>query len=311
MIQNTTDKNTTGNKSKVLIPVDFSSKNALSLKVGFELAQRLGIEVDLLHASVIAGPMIEPQFPDDFNGIDNESGELEEIELNQEVHEIDERSMEELRKKLVSQQKNAQLPDIAFDTTISPGMPEEVIAEYCALSRPAVIVMATRGKEKRREELIGSVTAEVIDHCLAPVFTVPEHYSFESFKDIIRICAFCYFEEADEEALAKLMEMFDNPSVKIFLFPATDKVKGEQLISKLNALRDTLASKFPSSEFQVANFSGKGNLRNEAEDFFVAEEIQMILAPNKKRNPIVRFFNPGLAHKILYEIDFPMLAIPV
>lgn len=301
----------TGESAKVLIPVDFSPKESLALNVGFELARRLNKTVELLHASVIAYPTMMPQFPDDFNGMDNENTEIEEMEIGEEIRVSDEHSMAELKSKILKLQKEGELPDISFDSIIASGTPEEVIAEYCVMTPPEVVLMATRGKEKRMEELVGSVTAEVIDHSVAPVFTVPEDYTFSGFKSIVRICAFCYFDDGDFKAISRLMDMFDNPEVKIFLFPATDKLKGEACGKALENLREKLSTEYPNAEFAVGNFHGDQKLREKAETLFNEESIQMILAPNKKRNAISRFFNPGLAHKILYEIDFPMLAIPV
>lgn len=304
-------KQPTGASARVLIPVDFSPKGSLALKVGFELARRLEKDVTLLHASVVADPMIEPQFPDDFNGLDNENTEIEEMEMSEQIHRIDSRSMHELETKIKQMQESRSYPSVEFNTVLSPGMPEEVIAEYCTFNPPAVVVMATRGCQKRREELIGSVTAEVIDHSIAPVFTVPEDYSFAGFKQIVRICAFCFCDEGDMAAISRLMEMFDNPSVKLYLFPATDKYKGDQLAMRLNQLEEKLKERYPNSEFITIDTSNEINLREKAESVFIKDNIQMILAPNKRRNALARFFSPGLAHKILYEIDFPMLAIPV
>ena len=295
----------------MLIPVDFSSKGLLAVSVGFELARRLGCGVDLIHASVVPVPDMAPQFPDDFNGLDNEEAEFNEIEMEQEVHSIDVSSMDKLRKKLLAMQQAGELPDIRFDTVLAPGMPEEVIAEYCELTPPRVVVMATRGREKRQEELIGSVTAEVIDHAVAPVLTVPEDYSFHGFREIVRICAFCHFDQGDFEAVSRLMDLFSMPEVKIWLFPATDKVKGLKCMHELHLLQAKLKEAFPNAEFIVDNAEYGKNIRVEAEDLFVKESIQLILAPNRHRNALSRFFSPGLAHKILYEIDFPMLAIPV
>lgn len=301
----------TGKSANVLIPVDFSPNRSLAFKVGFELARRLECEITLLHASVIANPMIMPQFPDDFTGLDNENSEIEEMEMEEEVHYIDLAAMRSLKKKLIKLQENGKLPNIKFDTILAPGMPEEVIKEYCALKPPRVIVMATRGKEKRKEDLVGSVTAEVIDNCIAPVLTVPEDYSFSGFKEIVRICAFCYFDEGDFSSISTLMNMFGKPEVKIYLFPATDKVKGEAKKSALQQLQAKLKAAFPASEFLIGQTDDSKNLREDVEALFIKESIQMILAPNRKRSAISRFFNPGLPHKILYEIDFPMLAIPV
>lgn len=312
MFKDRSTVNSTGDKSKVLIPVDFSAKETLALKVGFELACRLNKEVMLIHASALAEPMMAPQFPDDFYGMDTENSEVEEVILEEEIQNMDDSAMNKLKNRIETLQRNNEIPEIKFETVISPGMPEEVISEYCTLSQPEVVVMATRGREKRREELIGSVTAEVIDHAVAPVLTVPEDYSFQGFKDIIRICAFCYFEESDYNAVSCLMSMFGNPKVKIFLFPASNKPKGqEERTQILKNLQQRLQESFPDSEFIQSGIDESLGLREAAEKLFMKESIQLILAPNRHRNALSRFFHPGLAHKILYEIDFPMLAIPV
>lgn len=300
-----------GNSKNVLIPVDFSQKKDISILVGFELARRLGLEVTLLHATAIAMPGIYPVFPDDFTGLDNEAAEIEEIELENEMHQSDEAAFGRLKKEIDALQKEGNLPDVAYETALAPGMPEEVIAEYCTMRAPAVVVMATRGMDKRQEELIGSVTAEVIDNYTAPVFTVPENYSFPGFKAIVNICAFCNFDDGDFKAVQALMEMFGNPDVKIYLFPANDKLKGASLSDALDSLCGRLAAAYPNATFLKSQVADIRNLRDDAESLFARESIQMILAPNKKRNALSRLFHPGLAHKILYEIDFPMLAIPV
>lgn len=304
-------KEKTGNGTQVLIPVDFSPKGRIALKVGFELARRLDLQVTLLHATITATPFLEPQYPEDYSGIETEDATIEGMEIEEEMHTIDEHSMDKLKRSIEKLQQNGDFPDIEFQTAMAPGMPEEVIAEYCSLQAPEVIVMATRGREKRHEELIGSVTAEVIDNCVAPVFTVPEDYTFSGFKEIVRICAFCYFDEGDADAITKLMKMFGAPEVQIYLFPATDKIKGEKAIERLDQLQVQLQKDYPSSKFNVGYKGTVKNLREELEEFFGEEKIQLVLTPNRKRNTISRIFNPSLAHKILYAIDIPMLVIPV
>ena len=311
MQDNLKKNTTTGDSAKVLIPVDFSPKGDLALKVGFELARRLNNTVELIHASAIAEPTAFVPYSDDFGVMDYENTDIEEMELSTEIHEIDVHGMDRLKKEIKTLQEKGEIPQLKFDSVIAPGMPEEVIAEYCAVSPPEVIVMATRCRQKRQEELIGSVTAEVIDHSIAPVFTVPEDYTFIGFKEIVRICAFCYFDDGDFKAIDKLMTMFNRPEVKIYLFPASVKIKGNEADNLLLSLQSRLQKEFPNSDFQIGKTAGSGKLREEAESLFITEKIQMILAPNRKRNAISRLFNPGLAHKILYEIDFPMLAIPV
>ena len=39
--------------------------------------------------------------------------------------------------------------------------------------------------------------------------------------------------------------------------------------------------------------------------------IDLIVVPNKKKNIFARFFNPSLAHRLLFHSDIPMMVIPV
>ena len=63
-------------------------------------------------------------------------------------------------------------------------MPEETIVEYAKENKPEMIVMGTRGAGKKEKELIGSVTAEVLDSCRFPVLTVPESVNLSNIDDI-------------------------------------------------------------------------------------------------------------------------------
>lgn len=300
----------TGIGTGVLIPVDFSVKDDIAIQVGFALATRLELPVKILHATSIAAPDFFPEFPDEFNGLDDTDSIIEEVEMEDEINKIDREGMRRIRRKVDEGIKTGQLSDVKYKAFSVPGMPEEVISTYCELKRPAAVVMTTRNISKRREELVGSVTAEVIDHCRVPVLSIPETYHFKGFKDIKRLVAFCYLEGGDLKGINTLMSMFGNPEVKIYLFPATRKLKGEALEEKMKALHEELQSAYPNSEFE--RIIGEGNdLKEMALKMFDEDHIQMIVAPNKKRNAFARFFHPGLPHRILFEKDIPMLAIPV
>jgi len=39
--------------------------------------------------------------------------------------------------------------------------------------------------------------------------------------------------------------------------------------------------------------------------------FDLVVVPNRRRNAFSRLFNPGLAHKLLFRTDIPMLVIPV
>jgi Universal stress protein family. len=54
------------------------------------------------------------------------------------------------------------------------GLPEEEIVTFTKEYKPSIIVMGTRGKDQKDADLIGSVTAEVIEMTHVPLIAIPE-----------------------------------------------------------------------------------------------------------------------------------------
>ena len=59
---------------------------------------------------------------------------------------------------------------------------------------------------------------------------------------------------------------------------------------------------------KLLSFKDAASIINDIEK---TERIDLIVVPNKKKNVFARFFNPTLAHKILFHADIPMMTIPV
>ena len=301
---------TTGVGNNVLIPVDFSEMSNIAVKFGFEIAQRLDLTPTILYASPIPLPIMYNAYPEDMGGLDNESVQVEEMEVGVEIYHNAEHRMKLFKKQLAEWQNNGQLLKIPFKTVVEEGMPEEVIRDYCKFNNPDVLVMATRGIRKKEEELVGSVTAEVLDNCRKPLFAIPEDYSLCSVKSIVRLVAICQLEGQDVACVQKLMQMFGNPSVNIWLVPLAEKIEGSRQKVELDNILALLKEKFPDSKFESVELYSD-NRRKELEDFLATNDIQMIIVPNKKKNFFARLFNPGIAHRILFEKDIPLLALPV
>ena len=51
--------------------------------------------------------------------------------------------------------------------------------------------------------------------------------------------------------------------------------------------------------------------REQLEPWAAGEGIKLIVVPNKKKNIFARLFNPGMAHRVVFDSNLPMLALPV
>lgn len=290
----------------LLIPVDFSESSILAVKIGFYLAKKIGLEPLILHS------YLAPQFsPSDFfeNQVDPiELPQFEEIEQEIDFNKAASSQLSQFKSKIQKCIQLGEVTDIKFSTALFEGVPEQVIHEYCRDNKPALVVMATRGIDKKESELVGSVTAEVIDSCRVPIITIPDNYNAGGVDKLKRIVLFCTFTTFDLVTVRMLMRTFNYPTCNVWLVPVSDSpiinVK-----SKLDKLSNYLSETYPTVSFYPTRL-GSGKFDDNMRKLLDDNNINMIIVPNKKSNAISRFFHPTLAHRILFERDIPLLVLP-
>ena len=104
------------------------------------------------------------------------------------------------------------------------------------------------------------------------------------------------------DALARLMPE-SNASVTLASLPSK---KRRMTAKPEKALLDYLTTNYPTMKFESA-----GVINDEFSHVHGMHRFDLIIVPNKKKNIFSRFFNPGVAHKVLFQTDIPMLVIPV
>lgn len=296
-----------GLKGTLLIPVDFSANSSLAVKVGFDLARRLELRPILLHA------FITPYFKGSLgvstaNYEADQADELIEAKAELTADNEAERQMRALVKRIREQIKVGLLPDMEFDNEVREGIPEEVILAYIRQQHPALVVMATRSATRRSNEVIGSVTAEVMDSCRVPLFIVPENHDIPSIKEIERVVYFCNLDQQDILQMDIFQRFFTYPNADMYLVPVNERA-GASTPARIKTLQTYFNSAYPRSRFTSLTFPAK-TFRAEFEQAMVDHRLQMIVIPNKKRNVFARLFNPSIAHRLLFEKDIPMLVLP-
>ncbi len=293
-----------GIDDKLLIPVDFSDNSNLAIEVGFDLAQRLDLHPVLLNAFITSY----------FSGVINVNSNIENVDtlpnaepditLDKEARGL----MEQLKNRINKRMSEGTLPNLKFSCEIREGIPEEVILQYSRVTPPAFIIMATRSADRRSEELVGSVTAEVLDSTRVPLFIVPENHKPPRIKDIDRVIFFCNLEQHDILTMDFFQRIFSYPSPEIILVPVNERA-GDAVKSRIATLEEYFRNNYPSTHFTSYVLELK-SFRAQFEQLVLSKDIQLIVVPNKRRNIFTRLFNPSIAHKILFEKDIPMIVLP-
>jgi nucleotide-binding universal stress UspA family protein len=288
---------------KILIPVDFSDYSIQACAIGFNYAKEINAEVIIMHASYM------PFFPS--------SVTLGDSYPYQAIYEKETISMRSEAKKelrnfstFVREKINTkEWPDVPYTTIFKTGLAEDEITNYSQTHKPNLIIMGTRGKNQKDIDLIGSVTAEVLDRVKEPLFAIPEKTPFTNFSEIKRIAFGTSFDPKDLIAVNTLFNMFENYSIEYYFFHITQKHGGDTWNEiKLAGIKEYFTQKYPNTTLNHDIIDGNDFVLN-LEKFIRDNKIDVISLSTYKRNIFARLFNPSMARKMLFHTDTPLLAL--
>ena len=175
--------------------------------------------------------------------------------------------------------------------------------------RPLAVVMGTRGQNAREFDIIGSVTAEVIDGCKTPIFAIPESADNKTLNEIQRLVFLTNFQEREIKAFNTLMKFIENRNIKIYFVHLTSKDDFLNEV-KLSGFKDYLTKSLShlEIEYSLIDRSEEG-LENTLEKFIEENNIEMIVMSGSRRNIFSRMFNPGIARRMLFHSNTPILVV--
>lgn len=301
---------------KILVPIDFSDYSFRAARIAFSLANNHGVDIVLLHAYNLPSRAealsfsLSASLTPDFESPDPVES-LEEIQADRDVAKSAHESMEKFTARIREYIKTGVIPAAKFSTVLNAGIPETVINDYARDIKPLLIVMGTRGTDKKERDMIGSVTAEVLDSCRFPAFTVPESARITSISDLHEVLFFSSFDEEDIDALNALYAIFPDAQLHVTIahVPSSRRDRRASTSRAAQMLLDYCRAHYLSFTFSLKDID-LDNIVDECDAIEADCGVQLIVLPNKRRSAFSRLFNPSLAHRILFHADIPMLSIP-
>lgn len=303
----TTSSPTSENQQQtILVPVDFSAYSTKAAEMAIWFASKHSASIVLLHSYIDPMYTSRLQLSDQFS-----YDALSEDILNKTAIENEAKNrMDSFCAELLSKMKSGDFPAVKFSSEIVEGVPEEVINQYAKDRKPMLIVMGTRGADTKERELVGSVTAEVLDTCRYPVFTMPDSVEISDPSELSNVVFFSNFDQEDILALDELFHLLPIKGLNVTLVAIPGHRKASLSSESLNALGTYCTEHYPQQHFAIDTIS----LNSIEEDFARISKqshVRLIAVPNKKKNILARLFNPGIAHRLLFHSDIPMMVLPV
>ena len=289
-------------KREILVPVDFSEFTLKTCEFAFELANEINCSIKLMHVYFSSYYPSSIPFGDTFAVQPKSEG------MYKDIYENVERQMKELISKLNAKIAEGTIPDVHYSYNLREGLPEEEVVSYSKKIHPYAIVMGTRGSSKKDQDLIGSVTAEVIEGCRTPVFAIPENSPIHSISKMKNIVFLTNFQEREFLALAILMEFIKNYPIKVsFVHVARKEDRWNEI--KLTGLKNYFEEHYPNTETDYTVVDGNEGILEALEKFVDDNTIDMISLSSSPRNIFARMFNPGIARRMLFHTNTHTLVL--
>jgi nucleotide-binding universal stress UspA family protein len=292
---------TTNNESErqILVPVDFSSFSLKAAKIAFNISKLLNARMVLFHA--YPNPVTYSVPFSDIYAFD--TGLLAHLESAEKTAQ---NNMEHFLKELVNYFSKETWSLVESEYILKAGDARDDIISYSHQNNVLLIVMGTQGKAEREYEIIGSVTAEIINSSRIPILAIPAETPENITGNFHKILYATNFDEKDFAALDKLMRIIKPYDAEIHCVHVGRSEEPVWNLAKLEGMKDILRSKYPDKTFECHLLIGVDFLA-EMDKFISDNNIDVLTLTTHKRSMIARFFNPSIARKMLFHTKIPLL----
>lgn len=266
---------------QILLPLDFEKVSANILKLSFSLAKMIDSDVTILNVS----------------------------EEGKKISEINFAPISERIEQMI---ESGDLQNVHYQFVLKKGVPEKEIVEYAVNNNVVITVMETRSKEAKQSDLIGSITAEVVDSGKIAVLEIPEDYKISDFKDFKSVGVAESFNEYDEQSYKKILQFIPNHIFELNIVHILEKNEvASSCQDVINEIDTYIHTNYPKVKVSFSIIPFEKSLSTDLINFFTASSFDLLIVRNVKRNIISRLFKASLAKKLAYHAKTPMIVLPI
>ena len=286
--------------NKVLIPIDLNDNIKEVCRYGFHFAAQLNTHVVFLHAYFM--PAFNIASNNDINTYALPDNEM--IRRLMSTMNADVENLTNLVNRWITQKEVA---DVKFKFELKAGVPEDVILDFCKKEEPSLVVMGTRGKKREKGELMGSVTSEVLEGSSKPVIAVPQSGNFKQPDEVQKIAFLTNFDQKDLIAIDAVISLYKKEGLEIcFIHTSEKKDTWDEVM--LTGIKNYFANHYPLLKTEYVLLKRDESLEP-LQNYLDKNKVDLVALNPRKRNLFARFFNQGIATKLLFNVDMPLLVM--
>ena len=297
-----TDKAKISKKSgvkKILVPVDFSDYAQHASHFAMLYASKVGAEILYLHA----------YYAPDMQTIPYDESFGFEGSVTEYLNDLRDTAREELKKFLKRLRKIAEkenYKNLLMDYTVVKGPLDDAVFYAVESYKPDLIIMGARGKDKRKHDPIGSTTTRILEKASLPVLIIPEDMDLKGFFERRKILYATDYDEADFEAISKLMNLIRPFHMDIVcMHIGRDKEDpGDHL--KMEGLKEYFRKSYPKGNI-TCDIIHKEDVIAGIDEYISKNPVSAIAMTTHKRNLIEKIFYPSITRKMFFYTTVPLM----
>jgi nucleotide-binding universal stress UspA family protein len=289
-------------RKRILVPVDFSDYSLKACRIAFNMAKEINAKVKILHV------YFNPYYPTALPMAEVFAYQAKDDSSFQNIIEKVRTDIKLLCNTIDEKIASGAFPAVNYSYVLREGLPEEEIVSFAKEYKPAMIVMGTRGKDQKDADLIGSVTAEVIEMTHIPVLAIPENAQFADIREVKNIAFLTNFSHRDLLSIDLLMNFVKDYSLKVHLTHFANRKKDEWDEIKMEGIKAYFKKKYPEIETDYTLIDS-GDILASMDAYVKKAEIDIIALTTAKRNIFARMFSPSISRKMLFYSDTPILVL--
>lgn len=285
---------------KILVPVDYSEFSLLACRYALKIAQKTKGTITLFHA------FYSPAY--DLISLTGNKSTQEKLwtEVTGKLMKEESKNLDKFLKILFDQKEWKGFPESDLKKEIKPGLPKDEILRFADCYIPDLVVMGTRGKDKKEKSVLGNITEIAIKKLKYPVIAVPEYYTFVGERNLKKILFLTDYDESDFMSIKKLMGFAQLMHLSIYCLHAGAKA-GNQEILKMEGLKEYFKNTYQEVNVHCDIITDEDNILTAIDDYIKFNNINIISLTTRKRNLLEKIVKPSLTHKLYYSGNIPLM----
>ncbi len=266
----------------ILVPIDFADYSIKAAYLAFELAEEWGSEIVFLHTFT------------------NETSKKESIEQTKKLNAL-----------FKSERMGGSFNHVTYSVVIKRGVPEDEIKRFIKNSHPRIIIMGTRTNDQKDDELIGSVTSEVLTFMPAPMIVVPDSSSVLSYNSVKSICYATNFSSNDAGVFNDLMQRLQRYDFNVHFVHVLEPGEAPAMMqADVAAFQNFVEENFPQIEKRFVMLPCREDVPKTLFKYVKDNDIDIITVKMSSGKGLYNMFVVSLAQQLVYLAQNPLLVLP-